>query len=810
MEFTDSHLLGSVQERLRWVVENQPHAPAVRWCGIEITFAELDERTDRLAAGLVERLGTEREVVPFLLEAGLSPILAVLAILKAGKIYCALEPGASREDHEHFLESVHAKLVLTDCWSQTPQPYPRCLLEDLESHSMLELPASQESDPAAVIFTSGTTGPHKPAVRSHGALLHRAYLYRKYCDVWPGDRQALLAGCHSVASETDVFGSLLNGATLCPFPSYRPGWKDLEEWLESEHISLFHPPVAFVRHFAASLPKERVFPYVRLLTLSGEAVCGHDWKVWKERFPNSHLMHRYSSSETGNIAQITFPPETKVAPSPIPAGQPCEHKQVIIKREDGTDCEPGEVGEIFVRSPYLFLGYWPECNQPEEWGTGDRGFLEENGVLYVEGRADQRKTVHGMRVDLSLVERVLLSHPDVTEAAVWAEPDDRLLAQVGVPPDVSNDDLRKYCEGHLPPGHCPDIFERVDGLPLNLNGKVDRLNLHEHCPLRNQELEQMCELWSKTLKLPINPDDNFFDHDGTSLTAAQIAHRLEEIYKIRVSPSVLSEAPTPNLLLDWIKTGNHDSLVVRLRESGTRPPLFLVHSNHGMVLPFYGLSRRLGEDQPLFAFRARGLSKREVPHADIPSMAVEYVAHLRRQQPDGPYYLGGHCLGGVVAFEMARILVSEGEDVAKLILIDSMAPTPERTAFADAVWRTDSTLRWLNKHLTRPRYIAGRLARRVLTRRFSRHPQHSHHVVKHLEDMPRHLERLEMFHSSAPSVLRPVLIVSDHEKGRRSETGWKPFFPNGYDVHRINGVQTELLQEPFVREVARIISEQMP
>jgi acyl-coenzyme A synthetase/AMP-(fatty) acid ligase/thioesterase domain-containing protein len=795
MEFCDKELKGSVVDRFLRVVEMTPDAVAVRWSGREITYRELHERTDHIARALTKV--TAQQVVPFSLDAGAGPIEAVISILKAGKTFLALDPSAAPSYHEELIRQTGSDIVLVDQWTRHSYPQTTLNIDKLEDNSDVTLPPAPDSlQTASLIFTSGTTGVPKGVVRSHKALLHRAYLYQRESQVGPGDRQALLAGCHFVASETDLFGAVLNGVTLCPFPSYRPGLGQLERWIRKEGITLFHPPVAFFRRFARHLEPEVRFEKVRLLALGGEPIHQTDWTLWKQRFPNASLVYRYSSSEAGNITQITYPPEAE-APYPISVGPACPDKKVVIQNDDGNRCEVGEEGQIVVESEFLFSGYWPQQSQSVgRYATGDRGVMTADNQIILRGRIDKQRKVRGFRVDLGLVESVILSHPEVEEVAVGVE-GEVLFTQVSGSKQLNLEDLIPFCRERLPPGHHPNRLTRVDGLPLNQNGKVDRdalAQLERH----DGELGGLCDIWSRVLSLPVKADDDFFALGGTSLGAAQIAHELEIDYDIPLSPSILSRTPTPRSFLEWRNSGEKNSLLIPLNDEGARQPIFCVHPNHGQALSFTGLSRRLG--RRFYAFRARGLARGEAPQPDIGSMATEYLAEMRRVQPEGPYILGGRCIGGVIAYEMARMLLQVGQQVETLFLLDSIAPKKERGRFARAVWRADHTLRWLNQHLSRPQYIAARLVRRASGKHFWKKDEEVSR--DQWDELLNHMERLEMFHSSSPCPIRPLLIVSDHEHGRRSAEGWKAFLPQGGEKVEVPCDHLELLQEPYVRDVA--------
>ncbi len=204
-----------------------------------------------------------------------------------------------------------------------------------------------------------------------------------------------------------------------------------------------------------------------------------------------------------------------------------------------------------------------------------------------------------------------------------------------------------------------------------------------HAALRNSTMPrdkveaQLAELWEAAFKRrPIGIHQNFFELGGDSLLAAQLFAQIEKRFHLDLPLALLLEAPTISQLGRIISQGRvapTNSSLVPIQTSGTKPPLFCVHGHMGEVFYCRNLSRSLGPDQPLYGLRSQGLGG-ELPHETIDDMAAHYLEEVRKVQPQGPYQLSGFCLGGMVAFEMARLLNAQGEDVALLVLFNAPAP----------------------------------------------------------------------------------------------------------------------------------------
>jgi phthiocerol/phenolphthiocerol synthesis type-I polyketide synthase E len=188
--------------------------------------------------------------------------------------------------------------------------------------------------------------------------------------------------------------------------------------------------------------------------------------------------------------------------------------------------------------------------------------------------------------------------------------------------------------------------------------------------------QRLAHIWQELLGVKsIGLGENYFDLGGDSPLAVQLFAQIDKEFKIRLPLATLFEAPTIEELARVLQREtptSHWSSVVPIQPIGSRPPLFCVHGAGGNVLIYRDLSRHLGSDQPFFGLQARGLDGSRPPLTRVEEMAALYVREMRRVQPSGPYFLGGYCLGGTIAFEMAQQLQSRGEEVALLALFDTL------------------------------------------------------------------------------------------------------------------------------------------
>lgn len=187
---------------------------------------------------------------------------------------------------------------------------------------------------------------------------------------------------------------------------------------------------------------------------------------------------------------------------------------------------------------------------------------------------------------------------------------------------------------------------------------------------------QLVNLWQKLLSLDsVSIDQNFFDLGGDSSLAVRMFAEIEKTYKVKLPLATLYETPTIEELAGVIRGETSTSgwsPLVAIQPEGSRPPFFCFHGAGGNVLIYRDLSKRLGSDQPFYGLQAQGLDGSLPPLTTIEEMATLYVKQIRKVQPHGPYFLGGYCGGGTIAYEAAQQLHSEGERVALLAMFDTM------------------------------------------------------------------------------------------------------------------------------------------
>ena len=711
VDFAEEETEHSIPDRFEKQAGKFPARIAVRGASFEFTYDALNRTANRIAQAILETDTEGEQRVALLLEQD-DPLLtaAILGILKAGKIYVPVDPSYPPVRTAYILEDSQASLIVAGTSNLS---LARELagnerhvlnLDEISAGLCDENPGLPlKSDAMAyIIYTSGSTGQPKGVIQTHRNLLSFIRNYTNGLRIRASDHLTLFYSPSFAASLTDIFGALLNGAALHPYNVKQEGFADLATWLIGEGITVFHSVPTLYRHFVDSLVGEEEFPELRIIDLGGEPVSRGIVGQFRKHFPGCILVNHLAATEMNVMAQYFIDSETEISGSTVPVGYAVDGVEVLLIDDAGAEVGSGQVGEITIKSRYVSPGYWrkphltqaafrfdPRSGSERLYRTGDLGRMRPDGCLEHLGRKDSRVKIRGHSVEIAEIEATLLDLGNVKEVAVTAlelgQEDTRLVAYI-VPrhesfPSVGH--LRAALAEALPDYMIPSAFVRLPALPLTPNGKLDRRALpkpDEERPDLECAYEAPCtpaegalaEIWEEVLGLErVGIHDDFFELGGHSLLAANLFAQIEKAFGQRLPLSTLFQAPTVRQLANILHRESEEvawKSVVAIQPRGSLPPFFCVPANSPLV--FRELAQHLGPEQPLYSFQGEDQNKEQLVSLTIEDTAASYIREMREIQPEGPYFLGGFCFGGVIAFEMARQLRAQGQDVALVAILD--------------------------------------------------------------------------------------------------------------------------------------------
>ncbi|MFF2043980.1 amino acid adenylation domain-containing protein [Kitasatospora sp. NPDC058170] len=681
-----------------------PDATALVHQGTESTYAELNERANRLAHLLTEHGVGPETLVAVHLERSTDLVTALLAVLKAGGAYLPIDPNYPTDRIGYMLADARPALVITS--ERTQQTLPgattRIVLDDPDTLTRLaDLDTGNPETallphhPAYVIYTSGSTGRPKGVVIEHSALAH--YL-RWSVEAYPSVRGGTLLHS-SVAFDlavTTLYAPLISGGCIEIAPL-----EDGARVRGSERLT-------FLKGTPSHIPLLSVLPEgfspSGELVVGGEQLLGEVLDAWRTVRPGATVVNEYGPTEaTVGCMEYRVLTSDAVPDRAVPIGHPIWNTRVFVLDTRLQPVPPGTVGELYLAGTQLARGYLGRPGLSAErfvanpygqagermYRTGDLVRWRADGNLEYVSRTDDQVKIRGFRIELGEVESVLAAHTSIAQATAVAREDNpgdkRLVAYVvpTTPHTLDTELLRKHIASELPDYMVPSAIVQLEALPLTANGKLDHRALPApdyaagasgRAPRTAQE-EVLCTVFAEVLGLPgVGIDDNFFELGGHSLLATRLVSRIRTVLGIEVGIRALFEAPTIAGLgarLGLGSTRDAIGMLLPIRPHGERAPLFCIHPGGGLSWCYSPLARIVPTEHPLYGVQARGLDGSPELPGSIAEMAAEYVEQIRTVQASGPYHLLGWSFGGVVAHEMAAQLRADGEEVAGLTLLDS-------------------------------------------------------------------------------------------------------------------------------------------
>ena len=584
--FPDSQTVHSLFEAQ---VERSPEAVALVFAEQQLSYRELNARANQLGHYL-RAAGVGPEVlVGVCVERSVEMIVAVLGILKAGGAFVPLNPLYPQERLSFMIEDAGLSLLLTEqaLLAQLPELSGlRTLCVDAEAVRLAAQPSQNLANGAGadnlayVIYTSGSTGQPKGVLVQHRGVCNLALAQAQVFGVSAASRVLQFASISFDAVVSELFKTLLTGATLCMAraEALMPV-EPLLQVLRQQSISMVTLPPSVL----AVLPAEEL-PALRTVISAGEACTAELVANWSSE--QRQLLNAYGPTEVTVCATSSAPLEGLEGQSRPPIGRPLNNTEVYVLDGQLQPVPNGVVGELYVGGVGLARGYLqrpaltaerflphPFTAQPGSrlYRTGDLVRYWEDGQLEYRGRSDQQVKIRGFRIELGEIEAALAQHPAVRDVVVLAREDEpaqkRLVAYLLTAPETPADVMqwRGWLSQKLPDYMLPAAYVLMEEFPLTASGKVDRRALPAPDASRPAQgaaylaprdaLEQLLvDMWQAVLGLDqVGVADNFFAIGGDSIKGAILINQLQQLLGEYVYVVAIFDAPTVAALADYLR-----------------------------------------------------------------------------------------------------------------------------------------------------------------------------------------------------------------------------------------------------------------
>jgi oxalate---CoA ligase len=822
--------LRSISEIIRFWADTTPKAVAIEGLGGgPLTYAGLCRQLTALELDLRGFGIGHGDRVALVLDDGPELAVAFLAIASAAS--CApLNPAYREQELDFYLADLSASAVIVRTGRA---PAARAAAERL-GLVVLELELAtdgtctlrgtgnaavhgehQSEDAALLLHTSGTTARPKLVPLTETNLCASATAVATSLELTAEDRGlAVMPLFHIHGLVASVLAPLTSGSTIVATPGF-DGIRFLE-WLDATHptwytaVPAMHMSILdraqrdpsrvrdvglrFVRSSSAPLP---------IAILEGlESVFG------------CPVVEAYGMTEAAHqMAANPLPPGVRKAGSVGPPAGP----EIAVLDDEGRELDRGEVGELAVRGTSVFAGYERNHDANREsfsngwFRTGDQGYLDHDGYVFLRGRLKEIVNRGGEKVSPREVEEILLTHPSVADAVVFAQPHAQLGEEVaaalvlGGGATTTTTELQGFAAARLAPFKVPRTVVILDELPRGPTGKVQRVGLAGRLGLpvleapvqarapyvepRTALERHICDLFEELLEVErVGIGDDFFALGGDSLHVAQLLARIDEDRGAtsETLASVLLRAPTVEQLAAYLEGATStNGRVVAVEASGDGPSVFFFPTHEWAIVGVGALAQRLAEIGSVYTFQ---LAPDDVPaHLSIESLAEQLRAEMRVVQPEGPYHLVGLCFGGALALEIARMLETGGERVASLVLVNPIGEHPSRLRIA---------ARWVAALARRRKRLAW-LVRRYRVRRERGHIERG---ATQSDRQTLALSRAGRKYAPQPySGAVTILAGADYATPRRF---WDPFFSH-LEWHRTPAGTGLLFRHPHLDEFAQ-------
>ncbi|WP_075343709.1 non-ribosomal peptide synthetase [Tenacibaculum agarivorans] len=553
-------------------VQKSPNAVAAIFEGEELTYSELDKRSNSLAYYLITQGVQPNDLVGVCLNRGFDMLIAVLGVLKSGAAYVPIKPDFPTDRVAHLIEDTSCKLVITNSSSTDVLiPFNTIELVNLDKTSLFtsnntakELELTYSSNALAyIIYTSGSTGVPKGAMIEHAGLLNHLLIM---IDELKMNNESVIAFTAPFTFDISVWqllSALVCGGSVAIYSEDRIlNLNDFQVSLEEYKVSHLQLVPSYIASLLENGVAVKGLSGLAYFLVTGEAVTKSLLDKWFSLYPSVPVVNAYGPAEAADDITLHIMHEPPLGDL-VPIGKPVANMDVYVVDSFNNLCPIGVVGELWTSGIGVGRGYLnreeltkekfitnPFKNNGERlYKTGDLGRWLPEGILEFVGRSDDQVKIRGYRIELGEIESVLSKIEGIQNSCVLAKKDaigtNRLVGYVVVEKELNKQKIQESLKASLPDYMVPTIWVELGAMPLTANGKIDKKSLpepdsselssSEYVAPRNETEEQLVTVWQELLAIEkIGVYDDFFELGGHSLLATRLVAMIRTKMSIEI------------------------------------------------------------------------------------------------------------------------------------------------------------------------------------------------------------------------------------------------------------------------------------
>ena len=687
-------------------VDQTPDKVALVFEDETMSYGELNARANQIARILRDKGIKPDETVGIMVENSFEMIIGILGILKAGGAYLPINSEYPEERVNFMLEDSETNILLTQSWLRGSINFAKDIVELDDSAVYVGddsdlAPVNQANDLAYVIYTSGSTGNPKGVMVEHRSLVNLCLSQIKRLKMNKLDRVLQFSKISFDASIEQIFMAILCGASLCLIgKDILLNHSKFREFLQKNAITHFES----VPSFLSNMNLDGLNHLKRVVT--GGEICTTGMIEKLKLNGNCEFYNFYGPTEATVTSSIYLVKQGETR-TRVPIGKPVSNVSFYVIDKNENIQPIGIPGELCISGEGLARGY---LNRPEltaekfvdnpfiagerMYRTGDLVRWLPDGNIEFFSRIDNQVKIRAFRVELGEIEKRLLEIEVVKEAVVLAREDESgdkyLCAYIVAQEELSVKELRGCLARRLPDYMIPSYFVQLKGFPLTSSGKIDRKVLPapketmirgtKYAEPRNQLERDLLAIWESVLSVTqLGIYDDFFEMGGNSLKVVLLANKINRELQVTIPLIKLYASPNVAHIAEYIADAkprefeNNDGVVLFKKGKQINKNFFFVPSFTGRPEVYRQLVNDMDDTFSYWGLVHEKLNSYSPCLPTVEELAANYIEKIKKIQKNGPYYISGWSLGGIIVFEIARQLVKINEEVKFVGIFDSPA-----------------------------------------------------------------------------------------------------------------------------------------